>query len=162
LSPTAQGAPHKRKHKAAVQAAADAVPDFTLADVNGKNFHLRDHLGEAVLIDFWATWCGPCRMAIPHLIELQTKYKNKGFTVVGISLDQQGPDLVRNFVTTWKVNYPVVIDLDGSVARTYGGVRAIPTTVVIDAQGRVVGDPIVGYRPLEEYESLIRKALKES
>jgi thiol-disulfide isomerase/thioredoxin len=160
---TAEAKPKVHKHKPKPQAAPDAVPDFTLIEVgNGKTFHLRDHLGEVVLIDFWATWCGPCRMAIPHLIELQKKYKNRGFTVVGVSLDQQGPDVVRTFTEQWKVNYPVVVDMDGGVARTYGGVRAIPTTVVIDATGRVVGDPLIGYRPLEDYEALIKQALRQS
>lgn len=101
-------------------------------------------------------------MAIPHLIDLQKKYGHHGFTVVGVSVDQQGPDVVRAFTQNWKVNYPVVVDGDGSVARDYGGVRAIPTTVVIDGTGRVVGDPLIGYRPLEEYEALIKKALKAS
>jgi thiol-disulfide isomerase/thioredoxin len=156
----AQPKPHKHKHKT-YQAAADAVPDFTLPRVSdGKPFHLRGHLGQVVLIDFWATWCGPCRMAIPHLIELQKKYGGKNFTVVGVSLDQQGPAVVQPFAQQWNLNYPVVVDSDGSLARDYGGIRAIPTTLVIDREGRVVGDPIVGYRPYEEYEALVQKALK--
>jgi cytochrome c biogenesis protein CcmG/thiol:disulfide interchange protein DsbE len=158
----AKPAVHKHKHKT-YHAAADAVPDFTLAQVsNGKPFHLRGHLGQVVLIDFWATWCGPCRMAIPHLIELQKKFGGQNFTVVGVSLDQQGPDVVRPFAQQWNLNYPVVVDTDGSLARAYGGIRAIPTTLVIDRQGRVFGDPLVGYRPFEEYEDLVRRALKAS
>ena len=148
------------KHRTRIQAASDAVPDFSLAQVsNGKTFRLRDHLGEVVLIDFWATWCGPCRMAIPHLIELQKRYHNQNFTVVGVSVDQQGAAVVRPFTEQWNINYPVVVDQDGSVARDYGGIRGIPTTVVIDKTGRAVG-ALVGYRPLEEYEALIKKAMK--
>jgi len=148
------------EHRSKPAAASDAVPDFTLTDVStGKPFHLRDHLGEAVLIDFWATWCGPCRMAIPHLIELQKKYGGRNFTVVGVSLDQQGEGVVRPFTQQWNINYPVVVDQDGSVARDYGGIRSIPSTLVIDRTGRAVGS-LIGYRPLEEYEALVKKALK--
>jgi thiol-disulfide isomerase/thioredoxin len=170
LSPTASGAApanapapavkHRHKHKI-YHAAPDAVPDFTLDTVSsGKPFHLRDHIGQVVLIDFWATWCGPCRMALPHLIELENKFGGKDFTVVGVSLDQQGPDVVRAFAQQWDLNYPVVVDSDGSLAREYGGIREIPTTLVIDREGRVVGDPLIGYRPFGDYEDLVRRALK--
>jgi thiol-disulfide isomerase/thioredoxin len=167
LSPTATGAamspaPHKHKHKV-YHAAPDALPDFTLNEViSGKPFPLRGHIGQVVLIDFWATWCGPCRMALPHLIELENKFGGKDFTVVGVSLDQQGPDLVRAFAQQWDLNYPVVVDTDGSLAREYGGIREIPTTVVIDREGRVVGDPLIGYRPFSDYEDLVRRAFKAS
>ncbi|HTA17090.1 MAG TPA: TlpA disulfide reductase family protein [bacterium] len=169
-SPTASGAAmsparpaaHKHKHKV-YHAAPDAVPDFTLNEViSGKPFHLRDHIGQVVLIDFWATWCGPCRMALPHLIEMENKYGGKNFTVVGVSLDQQGTDVVKAFAQQWDLNYPVVVDTDGSLARTYGGIREIPTTVVIDREGRVVGDPLIGYRPFSDYEDLVLRALKAS
>ncbi|HTB21075.1 MAG TPA: TlpA disulfide reductase family protein [bacterium] len=150
---------HKHKHKV-YHAAADAVPDFTLDTVDGKPFHLRDHIGQVVLIDFWATWCGPCRMAIPHLIELQKRYGGRNFTVVGVSLDQQGPAVVAPFAQAWNLNYPVVVDQDGSLSHLYGDIRAIPTTFVIDREGRVVGDPLVGYRPYDDYKELVLKALK--
>ncbi len=160
-------APARRHHARARHArrrylpAADAVPDFTLNQVaNGKPFHLYAHLGQVVLIDFWATWCGPCRMAIPHLIELQKRFGGRNFTVVGVSLDQQGPDVVRPFASAWKLNYPVVVDSDGSLARSYGGIRAIPTTLVLNRHGSVVGS-LVGYYPLSAYEALVRKALRE-
>lgn len=150
---------HKHRHRV-YQAASDAVPDFTLNEVSdGKPFHLRGHLGQVVLIDFWATWCGPCRMAIPHLIELQKKFGGRNFTVVGVSLDQQGPDVVRPFAKQWNLNYPVVVDTDGSLARDYGGIRSIPTTLVIDRRGSVVGS-LIGYYPFEDYENLVRKALR--
>ncbi|MGH7442760.1 MAG: TlpA family protein disulfide reductase [bacterium] len=151
---------HKHRHHRVYRAAADAVPDFTMPEVaDGRPFHLRAHLGQVVLIDFWATWCGPCRMAIPHLITLEKKFGGPNFTVVGVSLDQQGPAVVRPFASAWKLNYPVVVDSDGSLARSYGGIRAIPTTLVIDRHGSVVGS-LVGYYPLEAYEELVRKALK--
>jgi thiol-disulfide isomerase/thioredoxin len=162
LTTTASAAAPRHKHKHRVyQAAPDAVPDFTLNRVdNGKPFHLRSHIGQVVLIDFWATWCGPCRMAIPHLVELQKRYGGKDFTVVGVSLDQQGPAVVAPFAQAWNLNYPVVVDQDGSLSHLYGDIRAIPTTFVIDREGRVVGDPLVGYRPYDDYKELVLKALK--
>jgi len=149
---------HKHKRKV-YHAATDAVPDFTSDQViSGKPFHLRDHLGQVVLIDFWATWCGPCRMAIPHLMELQKKYGGKNFTVIGVSLDQQGPEVVRSFASQWKLNYPVVVDPD--LSNLYGGIRSIPTTLVIDREGRPVGEALIGYRPYDDYKALVVQALK--
>jgi thiol-disulfide isomerase/thioredoxin len=138
------------------------APDFTLTDVStGKPFSLSSHRGKVVLIDFWATWCGPCRMAIPHLIELQREYRHKGLQVVGVSLDQQGPAVVKPFYQQWKMNYAVVVDDTGTVARDYGGIRSIPTALLLDKHGRVLTG-FVGYRPKEEYEAAIKAALAKS
>jgi thiol-disulfide isomerase/thioredoxin len=140
----------------------EPAPDFTLAEIGtGKNFKLSEQKGKVVLIDFWATWCGPCRMAIPHLIELQNEYKSKGFTLVGVSLDQQGEAVVRPFYKSWKMNYPVVVDQQGEVARNYGGIRSIPTALLVDKQGRVI-NAFIGYRPKSEFENAIRAALAKS
>lgn len=139
--------------------SADQAPDFSLAEVGtGKTFSLSANKGKVVLIDFWATWCGPCRMAIPHLIELQKEYGDKGFTMVGVSLDQQGEPVVAPFYRQWNMNYPVVIDADGSVARNYGGIRSIPTAVLIDKHGKIVNG-FVGYRPKEVFEEAIKAEL---
>lgn len=149
------------------QASADGspyepAPDFVLTDIaSGKPWRLSDQKGKVVLIDFWATWCGPCRMAIPHLIELQNEYGPKGFTLVGVSLDQQGEAVVRPFYKSWKLNYPVVLDPMGEVARTYGGIRSIPTYLLVDKQGRVV-NYFMGYRPKAEFEKAIQTALAKS
>src|SRR6185369_14044236 len=116
---------------------------------DGKPFRLSDQKGKVVLIDFWATGCGPCRMAIPHLIELQKEYKGKGLQVVGVSLDQQGPAVVKPFYQQWKMNYTVVIDDQGAAARDYGGIRSIPTAILVGRDGRIVTG-FVGYRPKEE------------
>ncbi len=143
-------------------ASLQVAPDFTLTDVStGKSFKLSDQRGKVVLIDFWATWCGPCRMAIPHLIELQREYRHKGLQVVGVSLDQQGPAVVKPFYQQWKMNYAVVVDETGTVARDYGGIRSIPTALLLDKQGRVLTG-FVGYRPKEEYEAAIKAALAKS
>jgi len=135
------------------------APDFSLVNVaNGKTVTLSKLRGKVVLVDFWATWCPPCRMTIPHLMDLQKEYGGKRFTVVGISVDQQGEAAVKPFYSAWKMNYPVVIDQDGSVARNYGGIRSIPTGLLIDRHGRVITG-FVGYRPKEELEGIVKKAL---
>jgi peroxiredoxin len=95
------------------------------------------------------------------LIELQKEYGNKGFTVVGISLDQQGEPVVGPFYQQWHMNYPVVIDGDGSTARNYGGIRSIPTAVLIDKHGKIVNG-FVGYRPKEVFEEAIKAELAKS
>jgi cytochrome c biogenesis protein CcmG/thiol:disulfide interchange protein DsbE len=138
---------------------ASLAPDFSLVNVaDGKTVTLSKLRGKVVLIDFWATWCPPCRMTIPHLMDLQKEYGGKRFTVVGISLDQQGEAVVKPFYESWKMNYPVVIDQDGSVARNYGGIRSIPTGLLIDRKGHVING-FIGYRPKEEIEGYVKQAL---
>ena len=145
--------------QAEAASSATAAPDFTLNNVaNGKPFKLSGQRGKVVLIDFWATWCGPCRMAIPHLRELQKEYGPKGFTIVGVSLDQQGEAVVKPFYSQWEMNYPVVVDAYGEVARSYGGIRSIPTAVLVDKQGNILTG-FVGYRPKEVFEEAIKAAL---
>jgi thiol-disulfide isomerase/thioredoxin len=152
--------PKAKSHHKRYSVSDDAAPNFSLTDVRtGKLFNLRDHVGEVVLIDFWATWCGPCRMVIPHLIQAQKDYKGRGFTVVGVSLDQRGgADLVANFARQFKLNYPVVNDADAAVAMEYGGIRSIPSTLVLDRHQHVVGG-FVGYHGYGDYQNLIDKAL---
>jgi peroxiredoxin len=96
-------------------------------------------------------------MSIPHLIDLQKEHGGKNFTVVGVSLDQQS-QVLPPFVTQWKMNYPVVNDSDGAVARAYGGIRSIPTGVLIDRHGKVITG-FVGYHPKEEMEAMVEQAL---
>ena len=157
--PQVQPNPSQMSAPKPAEQGADMAPDFSLTDVNtGKNFTLASMRGKVVLVDFWATWCGPCRMAIPHLIDLQQQYKGKGLQVVGVSLDQQGPAVVKPFYQQWKMNYIVGVDDQGQVARQYGGIRSIPTAVLIDKHGKVITG-FVGYRPKEEYENAIKAAL---
>jgi thiol-disulfide isomerase/thioredoxin len=160
--PQVQPNPAQMSAPKAAEPVADMAPDFNLTDVNtGKNFHLAGMRGKVVLVDFWATWCGPCRMAIPHLVELQDQYKGKGFQIVGVSLDQQGPAVVKPFYQQWKMNYIVGVDDQGAVARQYGGIRSIPTAVLIGKDGKVITG-FVGYRPKQEYENAIKAALAKS
>ena len=118
---------------------------------------MSDFLGQVVLVDFWATWCGPCRMSIPHLIDLYNEYSSRGFTVLGISLDQRGPSVVRPFVSSNNIPYPVVMG-DQATVRNFGNVRAIPTAFLVDAEG-YIGGRYEGLRDKGFFEKEIQKAL---
>jgi peroxiredoxin len=143
---------------AASAAGQEMAPDFSLPTVqDGKVFQLSQQRGKVVLVDFWATWCPPCRMSIPHLIDLQKEHGGKDFTVIGVSLDQQ-PERLAPFVKEWKMEYPVVNDADGAVARAYGGIRSIPTGILIGRDGKVITG-FVGYHPKEEMEAMVAQAL---
>jgi len=112
------------------------APDFSLKDADGKTVRLSDYKGKVVLLDFWATWCGPCKIEIPWLKDFQRKYKDKGFAVIGISMDEEGWQVVKPFVSEAGINYRIVIG-DDSTAQLYGGVDALPTAFVIDREGRI-------------------------
>lgn len=113
-----------------------AAPDFALKDSDGKVVHLSDYKGKVVVLDFWATWCGPCRIEIPWFTDLERNQKDKGFEVLGISMDDEGWDVVKPFLTEVGVNYRVVMGNDFT-AQAYGGVEALPTTFLIDREGKI-------------------------
>jgi thiol-disulfide isomerase/thioredoxin len=137
--------------------ARTAAPDWQLTDLNGKPVKLSDFRGKVVLLDFWATWCAPCRIEIPHFVELQKQYGNKGLTVIGVSLDEQGPQVVKEFAKRFGVTYPIVIGNEKAV-EAYGGIDAIPTTFVIDRQGRIVSRHM-GYDDKAVFEKEIQSLL---
>lgn len=132
--------------------------DFNLKTLDGKNVKLSDYRGKIVIIDFWATWCPPCRKGIPDLISLQEEYK-KDLVVIGISLDQQNTikDL-KPFIENYKINYPVVLG-DEKVVKDYGGISAIPTSFIIDQKGNIV-DKHIGLVPKTVYSDKIKSLLK--
>jgi peroxiredoxin len=112
------------------------APDFTLQDANGTSVSLSGYRGKTVLLNFWATWCGPCAMEIPWFIEFEQQFKSKGFEVVGISMDEDGWSAIKPYIAEHKVNYRVLLGND-SVSQLYGGVDSLPTTFLLDRAGKV-------------------------
>ena len=112
------------------------APEFALKDANGKTVRLEDYRGKVVLLDFFATWCGPCKIEIPWFMEMERRNKDRGFAVLGVSMDDEGWDIVKPFLSELGVNYRVVIGNDAT-AQLYGGVDALPTTFLIDRNTKI-------------------------
>ncbi len=135
------GASSELGESSRAQAAGDAkqrepAPDFSLRDANNREVKLSDFQGKVVLLNFWATWCGPCKIEMPWFVEFQRKYKDRGFSVIAVAMDEEGWKVVRPFADRLKLNFPIVIGTD-EVADNYGGIAALPTTYIIDKQGKV-------------------------
>ncbi|PEN11445.1 alkyl hydroperoxide reductase [Longibacter salinarum] len=136
------------------------APDFALERMNGETFRLSEHRGEVVVVNFWATWCPPCRMEIPGFIKLQKEFRDQGLTFVGISLDKGGFGAVRPYAEEMAINYPLVMG-ESSVVQKYGGVRGLPTTFVIDAEGDIAfARP--GYLPEKQLRARLKPLLNEA
>lgn len=135
------------------------APDFTLERFGGGNMILSDNLGKIIILDFWATWCPPCRQEIPDFIRLQKEYGDRGFVMIGISLDRDGETAVRPYAEETGINYPVLYGFDHQeVTDSYGGIPSIPTTFIIDQQGDIV-QKYVGYQSPNIFETKIRQML---
>jgi thiol-disulfide isomerase/thioredoxin len=137
----------------------DAAPAFQLNDLNGKPVSLAEARGKIVLLNFWATWCGPCRAEIPDLVDLQKRYADK-FEIIALATDEDDPDEVRRFVLQSGINYRVAMSSD-AVRRDYGGIAALPTSFVIDPQGRIV-QKHVGLNDPSIYELEVRAMLGQA
>ena len=112
------------------------APDFVLTDLNGRSGKLSDYRGKVIILDFWATWCAPCRMLIPLFKELYARYKDSGVEVIGVAMDRGGVKVVKPFVEKHEINYKNFIG-DHKVALEFGGLRGIPTTFIITKEGRI-------------------------
>ncbi len=133
------------------------APDFALKDVDGKVFHFSDTKGTVRLVDFWATWCAPCREEIPMFKDLHAAYGPKGFTLVGIAMDDEGVDKVKPYVDELKIPYVTLIGDEG-VVDAFGGIVGFPTKFLVDREGRIV-DTWVGEVPRAVLEKQIQALL---
>jgi len=135
------------------------APSFTLQNVEGKKVSLADYRGKAVLINFWATWCAPCKIEMPWFVALHNQYAHEGFEILGVSEDDSsvGRAQIAKFGQQEKINYPLLMGSD-DVSRKYGGVEFLPTSYFVGRDGKVVAET-AGLVPLAEVEANIKKAL---
>jgi peroxiredoxin len=133
------------------------APDFSLESLDGKTMKLSDFRGKAVLLNFWATWCGPCKIEMPWFVEFQSQYAAQGLQIVGVAMDDASKEDIAKFARDMNVNYPILIGKE-SVGEEYGGVPALPESFVIGRDGKIV-DKILGLRGKAEIEDSIKKAL---
>jgi len=134
------------------------APGWELQDLDGKTVHSSDFKGKVVVLDFWATWCPPCRAEIPGVIELQKKYQAQGLAVVGVSVDESGLKTVKALAEKMGINYPVVLT-DNKIVDAYGGIDGLPTTFIIDRSGHIVKQHL-GFTDKSEVEAEIKPLLK--
>ncbi len=134
-----------------------AAPDFTLETLEGKTVHLSDYRGKGVLLNFWATWCQPCKIEMPWFAELQKQYGPQGLQIVGIAMDDASPKDIGEFARDLGVNYPILVGKE-EVGNAYGGVQFLPATFYIGRDGKVI-DKVFGLKGRGEIEDSIKKAL---
>jgi peroxiredoxin len=144
----------------ATVAPASMAPDFTLRTMKGPNLRLQEQRGQVVMVNFWATWCGPCRQEMPHLNKLYDKYKSSGFVLLGVNIDDDAAK-ATDLATKLGLRFPVLLDTDKRVSRTYD-MNAMPATLLIDRDGKVRYIHR-GYRDGVEltYDQQIRELVKE-
>jgi len=131
-------------------------PDFTVTTLEGRTLRLSELRGQVVVVDYWATWCGPCRIAMPHLQKLHDEYKSQGVTVLALSVDQKGPSVVVPFIRQNGFTFAVAM-ADQKSASAFGNFSSIPTTVIVRPDGRV-HTTLTGVHPYEEYVAAVQAA----
>lgn len=154
-------APSAASTPSAAQAAALPVlrkaPDWTLKDVDGRDVKASDFKGKVVVVDFWATWCPPCRKEIPHYVAMQKKYADRGLVILGFSLDELPAAEVKAFGEKMGINYPLLM-ADATTAEAFGGIEGLPTAFVLDREGNVRHVKL-GLADGAAYEALIASLL---
>jgi peroxiredoxin len=138
-------------------AAPDRASDFSLPSLDGQTVHLADLRGRTVLLNFWATWCAPCRVETPWLVDLDQRYRSQGLTIIGVSMDDGSREAVAKFAKEYHVEYPVLIGTP-AVADAYGGVRFLPQTFLIGRDGAIISRTF-GIRDKASLEGDVRKAI---
>jgi len=137
--------------------AGEAAPEFTLHTVDGKSYRMSELRGRPVIIDFWASWCAPCKSSMPHLSAIQSRYRNRGLVVLGLSTDDDDPRVVRHFADRLGVTFSLAT-ADDHVLDEFGPIRGLPTTVYISRQGQIVRR-VTGYIDAETMESYAKELL---
>jgi peroxiredoxin len=133
------------------------APNFTLQTLDGKKVSLADYRGKAVLVNFWATWCEPCNVEMPWLVDLHKKYAAQGFEILGVAMDDAAPKDIAKFAQDKGVNYPVLIGQD-AVGNAYGGVAFLPGNFYVDRNGKII-DKAFGLIGKPEIEENIQKII---
>jgi cytochrome c biogenesis protein CcmG/thiol:disulfide interchange protein DsbE len=133
------------------------APDFSLESLDGKTVRLSDYKGKAVLLNFWATWCQPCKIEMPWFEDLQKQYGAQGLQVVGVAMDDASKQDIAKFAKDMGVNYPILIGKE-AVGDSYGGVQFLPSSFFIDRDGNIV-DHVFGLKSRSEIEDDIKSAL---
>lgn len=136
----------------------EPVPDLTLETLDGESIELDEQDGKVLLINFWATWCAPCRKEIPDLNALYSDLKQEGLTVIGIALDRKGAEVVRPFVENQTIDYPIVVDKEGLTEAELGPIHGLPTTVVVDPKGRIT-KRVIGIFPVDKMKPTLQDML---
>jgi len=134
------------------------APDFTLPRLEGNSLTLSDFKGKVIILDFWATWCPPCRVEIPDFVELYKNYKDEGLVIIGVSLDRGDSRAVKQFSENYEINYPIVLG-NFNITEDYGGIRGIPTTFIIDSEGNI-REKYIGYQPRATFEEAVKRLLE--
>ena len=137
-----------------------AAPDFTLQSLDGKTVRLSDFRGKPVVLNFWATWCGPCKIEMPWFVDFQKQYKQAGVQFLGVAMDDASTKDIAEFAESMKVNYPILIGKE-TVGDAYGGVQFLPETFYIDRNGKVI-DKAFGLKGRGEIEDDIKKILAQN
>jgi cytochrome c biogenesis protein CcmG/thiol:disulfide interchange protein DsbE len=146
---------------AAARLQGKPAQDFTLQSLDGKQVRLSDFRGKAVLLNFWATWCEPCKIEMPWFVELQKQYGSQGLQIVGVAMDDADPQDIAKFAREMSIDYPILVGGESArdkVALEYGGVQFLPETFFIARDGKVL-DKIFGLKSKGEIEDAIKKTL---
>jgi len=152
----------RSSHRASATAGSlnfngQTAPDFGLESLDGKTVHLSDFRGKAVLLNFWATWCQPCRIEMPWFEQLQKQYGPEGLQVIGVAMDDAGKEDIAKFAKNLGVDYPILVAKE-DVGEAYGGVQFLPATFYVGRDGKVV-EKVFGLKGRDEIEDNIKKAL---
>jgi len=141
------------------QLIGNLAPDFELPSLDGKNLKLSNLRGKAVLLNFWATYCGPCKIEMPWFVELQKEYGPQGFQIVGVAMDDASLEDIAKFAKEMGVNYPILLGKE-SVGQSYGGVSVLPTTFFLDRNGKLIAREF-GLQSRSVFVDHIKKAMSQ-